>query len=991
MLVGRIGNIKTVFLESKEVSKLKGFSYAPLAKENVDKAIEVLSSVSSALFVANITMNATKNKANTKDEYISAQELIKILEEKIRTPLGQYYESFSKSCLNNFGLLKKESVPYVFKLINSSQEVPHPYVMESIKDGEGNIQASIIDWYDSIKDDMDFYNIREAMEILKDSNGICDPNVLPLFRPYQNYFQAHNFPVKGEVEFCKNEDGTFNKEKIDLVVKHCKNKDDYKYLNGAINQEGNLDGNLFSDILYIKHRWDKSIEKYPSLKAEYPFEVLLSYITKKGKYSKEITNIMGDFLFEKYNELILNILEHIQNKYGEISPNILKTFVICQFSTKNIDKLKKRNLSSEESTSFFKTLYKYNEKYELLSALMEHIVEGFIQAESPQDYKLLTDMLNDENLSSTLIHTYCNNLKKAYPLYYSEIPNDYIVHMYYKKDIPDDLETFMKYSAKFEQLQKLKTRILENPQQFGGLEYQSFNKFKAMVLNKFTTDYINLANSIDYLDNITLDYLIDNHLNCNKSSLSGFFSLTEDEKFLYNNLVNKKNNNGKEFTTKEKVGLIDILSIYKTNNIQIDYIYNMVEEKNIDTGKIKINFIKKVLEKLKFNPENISDERLASIGINNVILFTEFVAQNGEVPICKDILNGMNTNNFKNYILTKSKEYKRINTDIKKIFKANTLNYDLWLNPRKENEIKFVTVDNNKEALKQIATQIMEDINILIKTPAKSFIEKQLKEYVKNGVFIVPEKIYTNKNLFKKLIENLANTTEKGQLYQIWKRAKDNTSNKNLEKAENAKNILTILNHLKQKLKDIEQLSVNESIKECNWTIKMWDRNPIKDLFQGNYSTCCIGLGECNEEFMLQYLLNTTFNMIEITDNKTGETVGNALCYFAIVNSKPAFIIDNIEIKNSEKLSDNESINLRKAITQYAKNISKDVVGNSDAQIYLGNAYNDISTKGLKSSNKKLLLLGDFAEPEIYLDALGGYINAKFLEKNKTGNLYRLN
>ena len=36
MLVGRIGNIKTVFLESKEISKLKDLSYAPLAKENVD-------------------------------------------------------------------------------------------------------------------------------------------------------------------------------------------------------------------------------------------------------------------------------------------------------------------------------------------------------------------------------------------------------------------------------------------------------------------------------------------------------------------------------------------------------------------------------------------------------------------------------------------------------------------------------------------------------------------------------------------------------------------------------------------------------------------------------------------------------------------------------------------------------------------------------------------------------------------------------------------
>ena len=986
MKVANIQGFKKVFLENNEITKIKNISYAP-NKTSFDNALKTLASVSSTLFIANITMNSpTKKQSEHQKEYISEQELIKVLETNIQTPLHDYYKNFAKACLNNSGLLKKDLVPYVLKLVHPVyKDVPHPYIIESLRDAEGNLQTAIIDWYDSIIDDMDFFTIRKTIEILKDRNGICDPNGLALFRfQGQHRERQCKFPASGEIQFCKNEDGTFNKEKINLIIKHCKRKDDFRYLNGSVDQEGNLDENLFTNILSLKDDWQYSMNGYG-----YSFELLLPYITQEGKYSKENIDILNnDFDFASNQKFILDILEHIQNKYNKIIPTILKTFGICQYDDECINELKEKNLSSEESTTFLNTLY--SEQKSITSK--KQVIEAFLQAKTPELRKFLNDMLNDEELSKyTFIYAYCNDLEKGVPLYYSSIPNDYIYHSVYKKDIPNDTITYNKYSAKFEQLQKLKTRILENPQQYGVLEYQSFNKFKARVLNKFTTDYINLANSIDYLDNITLDYLIANHLNCNKSSLSSFFSLTEDEKILYNNLVNKKNNNGKEFTTKEKVGLIDILSIYKTNNIQIDYIYNMVEEKNIDIGKIKINFIKKVLEKLKFNPEKISDERLASIGINNVILFTEFVAQNKEVQICKDILKGIDAPNFKNYILTKSKSHKNINANVKQIFHANSLKYDLWLNPRKENEINFVTVDNNKEALKQIATQIMEDMNTLMQTPAKGFIKKQLKDYVKNGVFIIPERVFTNKNVLKELVENLANNTEKGQLYQIWKRAKDNLVTDNIEKFTKANSVITIHNHLIQRLQDIEQVSIDKSIKECNWTIKMWDRNPIKDLFQGNYSTCCIGLGECNEEFMLQYLLNTTFNMLEITDNKTGETVGNALCYFAIVNSKPAFIIDNIEIKNSEKLSDNESINLRKAITQYAKNISKDVVGNSDAQIYLGNAYNDISTKDLKSSNKKLLLLGDFAEPEIYLDALGGYINAKFLEKNKTGNLYRLN
>ena len=82
----------------------------------------------------------------------------------------------------------------------------------------------------------------------------------------------------------------------------------------------------------------------------------------------------------------------------------------------------------------------------------------------------------------------------------------------------------------------------------------------------------------------------------------------------------------------------------------------------------------------------------------------------------------------------------------------------------------------------------------------------------------------------------------------------------------------------------------------------MWDRNPRKDISQGNYSTCCIAVGGGNGRFMPHYVLNTSFNMIEVVDNKTGKPLGNALCFFVIdEKGKPSFIIDNIEINNSQK------------------------------------------------------------------------------------------
>ena len=151
----------------------------------------------------------------------------------------------------------------------------------------------------------------------------------------------------------------------------------------------------------------------------------------------------------------------------------------------------------------------------------------------------------------------------------------------------------------------------------------------------------------------------------------------------------------------------------------------------------------------------------------------------------------------------------------------------------------------------------------------------------------------------------------------------------------------------------------------------MWDRIPQKDLFQGNYSTCCIGMGAINGWSMPVYLLNTVFNMIELVDNNTGETVGNALCYFVKNDdNEPIFIIDNIEIRNSVKPSDEVGKKLRSAITEYAKNISHDVTGRDNIQILLGTSYNDLPVGDLIKSYSFMRTLGEELRNEVYTDAI---------------------
>lgn len=170
----------------------------------------------------------------------------------------------------------------------------------------------------------------------------------------------------------------------------------------------------------------------------------------------------------------------------------------------------------------------------------------------------------------------------------------------------------------------------------------------------------------------------------------------------------------------------------------------------------------------------------------------------------------------------------------------------------------------------------------------------------------------------------------------------------------------------------------------------MWDRNPQHDLFQGNYSTCCIGMGEMNAEDMPTYLMNTAFNMIEIVDNNTGSTIGNALCYIAKDKyNYPELIIDNIEIKNSEIPSKQTGLELRNAIIQYAKNLCKSINGKG-LPIWIGKLFNDIPCNDLPSYKHTCELLGNLANAyNVYVDAFDGWTDVNDL--SDCISLYRVN
>lgn len=145
---------------------------------------------------------------------------------------------------------------------------------------------------------------------------------------------------------------------------------------------------------------------------------------------------------------------------------------------------------------------------------------------------------------------------------------------------------------------------------------------------------------------------------------------------------------------------------------------------------------------------------------------------------------------------------------------------------------------------------------------------------------------------------------------------------------------------------------------------------------------------------MFDYILNTAFNMIEIIDKNTGKTIGNALCYFVkdeeSEESKVALVLDNIEIKTNAIKDEISKLKVREAISEYAKNIAKDVTGKEDTPVYLGISYNDVNVDDLTLEHKPLSLIGkcDKNCMVIYLDVFSGRISP--YKASKTVKVYNL-
>lgn len=524
-----------------------------------------------------------------------------------------------------------------------------------------------------------------------------------------------------------------------------------------------------------------------------------------------------------------------------------------------------------------------------------------------------------------------------------------------------------------------KNIVLENPDRYVNGEYETKEDMQAEVDRFFDNYQSRLRLLSSATDKEAVNYLLRMRFEDAKEYLMTIAGLGCSDLDLLARFNNAVNVDGKPFLPAQKIGFIDLLKAYKDNNLSRDKIQTMLDSGKVDFAELNMDLFYRIMENAGITKEEIASipkEKLIGWDTKYIHLLAKDI-QEEQDQAYSDILRAGNLADFREYIHDTSNNYGKTNAVTRQKYTDAGMDYEKWINPSKENEVDFVATDDNHEKLLQIQRQFLEDIETLRQGPVKGFIDKQYPKCIKNNEFIIPQEYTTSKAKLNDFITGVIKALD-----PVWKRAQGNAQHSDPKRVATARNTLTILDHFNQRIKDIESITETKAMKNINVKIKMWDRVPQKDIFQGDYSTCCIGMGETNSSAMPYYLMNTAFNMIEFVDNVSGKTMGNALCYFVKDNNeKPVFVIDNIEINNAQKPSDYIGLKLRNAIIQYAANVAKDVTGNDDIQIVMSENYNDVPYEDLPVRSQTINFVGDITKDDIYVDLYDGWVDKKDLIK----------
>ncbi|MFC1549076.1 hypothetical protein ACFL5E_03860, partial [Candidatus Omnitrophota bacterium] len=190
--------------------------------------------------------------------------------------------------------------------------------------------------------------------------------------------------------------------------------------------------------------------------------------------------------------------------------------------------------------------------------------------------------------------------------------------------------------------------------------------------------------------------------------------------------------------------------------------------------------------------------------------------------------------------------------------------------------------------------------------------------------------------------------------------------------------VMVSVENLRKQVEDPKKLQ--ERLKKArSFVVKTWARNPGRDIFQGNFTACCVAINSPEHpEGILEYLIDQGVQVVEVVDEVSGNTIAQTWVFVAYdMEDEPVLVMDNIEVHNSYPLGTKQNKIIADNIIEYVKGYAKDVGAKA---VYLGETeYNDIITTNMEIDPLTLRKAGGYLWDQMEgYEEYGYYLEAMF-------------
>ncbi len=464
--------------------------------------------------------------------------------------------------------------------------------------------------------------------------------------------------------------------------------------------------------------------------------------------------------------------------------------------------------------------------------------------------------------------------------------------------------------------------------------------YRNKMLYFFKSNLVEITRALKYLDVDTFNQLMDKRTNNFSEQLEMLNKMDDKHYELVSKITKCRKTDGKLLSSKEKIDLAKIILYHQLGYLDTSYIEECIQDGKVDIQALRSILYDKLFETIGLTPEEVK-ENSDKLNFDEDYLFLLLRTQkSADFMWIKEALDD-------------KKEIERVISTLEELLatpeelahngltvdKAEAL-IDLLKRADKMEEKEvykefseispFSSVDVTAQDIARIA--VTEDFNSYIQEISNSFGEANLK----------------TKLQFEKL----------GLDYDKW------------------------LN-----FSETEPIELNNH----SYNIKLWDRNPQKDLFMGNRTSCCTAVIDgANGKATPIYLSNTAFNVIELTD-ENGNIVGMSRIFVGIVDEKPSIIIENIELNNAfiKDKTQEELKFLRDNIFGYIANFASEISDKEEMNIYFSKNYTHVPTDDFELERKNIDFAGTLSSSNIYLNCKPGWTTPQEL-KEQPCELYKI-